>query len=139
MPASEPRRRQKRVWVPSLAAIVVLVHGLVPRIPEGYHAVIRWVCFLVLAYLAFKIAWEVSETLSGLYAVSAIAHNPFYPFQLTGRERTGLYLATIALAVVAIVVVRPEASAGAPGGGVDLRHAAPQAKRRRARPPRKPQ
>lgn len=138
MPApTSARRRQKRVWIPALVAIVVLVHGLIPSIPAGYHTVIRWVCCPVFFYLALKIAWEVNEALAGVYAVSAIANNPIYPLRLTDAERAGLYLVSIALAVVAIVILRseeePEAAAA---GGTDPasgeRHRrAPSAGRRR--------
>lgn len=118
MPAAKAGRpRQKRVWIPALVAIVVLVHGLVPSIPAGYHTVIRWVCCPVFFYLALKIAWEVNEALGGVYAVSAIANNPIYPLQFSSRERLALYLFSLALAVVAILILRSEEATRPAGRG----------------------
>jgi len=44
----------KRIWVPQIIASVLLVWALNPENPYGYYILLRWVCCVAFAYLAYQ-------------------------------------------------------------------------------------
>ena len=101
---------QKRMWIPQLIAVVMLLIALNPSNPYGYYTFLRFVCCAVFAYLAFLAFEQKKHLFAWLLVVTAIVYNPIIRVQLTRDIWTVVNMVTIIIAIVAAIFLKREMS-----------------------------
>lgn len=97
----------KRIWIPQIIAIVMLLWALNPDNPYGYYTFLRLVCFAVFAYLAFM-AFKLGlhDGWVWLSAIAAIVYNPIIRVHFTREIWSIINVFTIGIAIVSIFVFK---------------------------------
>ena len=106
-PQKTPR---KRMWIPQLIAVVMLLIALNPSNPYGYYTFLRFVCCAVFAYLAFLAFEQKIHLFMWLLVVTAVVYNPIIRIQLTRDIWTIINLITIIIAIVSAIFLKREIS-----------------------------
>jgi len=96
----------KRIWVPQLVAIVMLLWALNPGNPYGYYILLRWVCCGVFAYLAFKAFENRYQRWVWVLGITAAVYNPIIRVHLTREIWSVINVITIGIAVASIVTLK---------------------------------
>ena len=73
----------KRIWIPQLIAIAMLLWAFNPDNTYGYYKLLRWVCFGVFAYLTFKVPEQISSSWAWVFGITALVYNPIIPVHLS--------------------------------------------------------
>lgn len=98
----------KRVWVPQLIVIGMLLWALYPGNPYKYYTFLRIVCCGVFAFLAAAAYEQRRYFWTVLLGIVAIIYNPILPVHLTRGVWSILNLLTIAPAIGSIFIIREE-------------------------------
>lgn len=96
----------KRIWIPQVITIVMLLWALNPSNPYGYYILLRCVCCAVYVYLAVKSYLQKKEGWVWIFGVFALTYNPIFRFHLTREIWSIINIITIVLAAVSIAVLK---------------------------------
>ena len=96
----------KRIWIPQLVAIVMLLWALNPENPYGYYILLRWVCCGVFAYLALKAYEHEHQGWVWILSITAAVYNPIIRVHLTREIWSVINVITIGIAVASIVTLK---------------------------------
>ena len=96
----------KRIWIPQIILIPLLLFALNPSNPYVYYTFLRWICCVVFLYLTIralglgKFGWSV------VLVLMAIIYNPIIKvFAFRGIWNI-INLATIVIAIAAIFALQ---------------------------------
>ena len=95
----------KRIWIPQVIAIVMLLWALYPENPYGYYILLRWVCCAAFAFLAFQALARDKTPWVWIFGVTAVVYNPLFRIHLTREIWSVVNLATIFIAAASIFVL----------------------------------
>ena len=98
----------KRIWIPQVFTIAMLLWALNPHNPYGYYILLRWVCCAAFVYLAIQALAQDKEGWVWLFGVTAVVYNPIIRIHLTREIWSVVNVATIVVAVVSIFVLKVE-------------------------------
>ena len=100
----------KRVWIPQLIAIIMLLWALNPDNPYGYYRLLRLVCCVIFIYLCVV---SINYKLQGwpwVLGTVALVYNPLVPLHMTRGIWSVVNIATILIAAVSIYFLRKDDS-----------------------------
>ena len=98
----------KKVWIPQVIVIPLLLWALNPINPYGYYIFLRWVCCAVFVYLAIQ-AWNIErQGWVWVLGVTAAIYNPILRIHSTREIWSIVNLVTIGLAVASIFVLKSD-------------------------------
>lgn len=92
-------------WVPQVVVSGMLLWALNPENPYGYYILLRWICFIVFAYLALR-TWNIDKagwTLA--LGITALVYNPIFQVHLTRGIWSVVNIVTIGIALTSISVL----------------------------------
>jgi len=101
---------KKRMWIPQLIAVVMLLIALNPSNPYGYYTFLRFVCCAVFAYLAFLAFEQKIHLFAWLLVVTAVVYNPIVRINLTRDIWTAINMVTIIIAIASAIFLKREIS-----------------------------
>jgi hypothetical protein len=96
----------RRIWVPQLISILMLLWALNPDNPYGYYILLRWVTCGVFAYLAFQAFNQERQGWVWILGITAAVYNPIIRVHLTREIWSVLNVITIGIAVASIFVIK---------------------------------
>jgi FtsH-binding integral membrane protein len=96
-----------RIWIPQLTVICLLLWALNPSNPYSYYILLRWVCCAAFAYLALRAIATEQQDWVWILGLSAVIYNPVFPVHQAREIWTVINVATIVLAVVSILALKP--------------------------------
>jgi lipoprotein signal peptidase len=96
----------KRIFVPQIVVCLMLLWAMNPRNPYGYYVVLRLVCCAAFAYLAVQAVDQEKKGWAWLLGVTAVVYNPIMPIHLTREIWSVVNIATIAVAIGSICILR---------------------------------
>ena len=96
----------KKIWIPQVIAIVMLLWALNPENPYGYYIILRIVCCAIFVYLTYKCIWQKKEGLAWILGVTAFVYNPIIRIPLNREIWSVVNVITIIIAVVSIFHVK---------------------------------
>jgi pSer/pThr/pTyr-binding forkhead associated (FHA) protein len=99
-----------RVWIPQLVSILLLLIAFDTGNPYAYYTLLRWICCGCFTYLAFTALDRGKSEWAWILGVLALLYNPIWPLHLTRQMWTSINVATIGLAVVSVMALRPRDS-----------------------------
>lgn len=67
----------KRIWIPQVVAVIMLLIALRLDNPSGYYILLRWVVFGVFGYLTFLAIEEHLVGWGWIAGIVALVYNPF--------------------------------------------------------------
>ena len=102
----ESRRVTRRIWVPRLVAILMLLWALNPGNPYGYYILLRWVCCGIFAYLAFRGAEQGLQGWVWVFGITAAVYNPILPVHLTRELWLVVNIVTIGITVASVAAFK---------------------------------
>ena len=79
----------RKIWVPQLVVIGMLVWALNPTNPYGYYILLRWVCFGVFGYLALQAFDQRRQGWVWILGITAGLYNPIVPVHMTREISVG--------------------------------------------------
>ena len=98
----------KKVWIPQVIVILMLLWALNPLNPYGCYILLRWVCCAVFVYLAIQ-AWNIEKQgWVWILGVTAAIYNPILRIHSTREMWSIVNLITIGLAVASIFVLKSD-------------------------------
>ena len=102
----------KRIWLPQVIVVLMLLWALYPENPYGYYILLRWVCCPMFAYLAFQAFAQEKQGWAWVLGVTAAIYNPLIRVHL-GREIWSIVnLVTIGIAVASIFKIKGQTGRG---------------------------
>lgn len=104
MPEAE-RPPTRPVWAPQLLAVGMLALALTDM-PYGYYRLLRVVCFVLFALLAWRAATQPRLDLAITFGALAFIYNPLIPLHLGREIWTIVNLVTIAILLVSCLLLR---------------------------------
>lgn len=99
----------KRIWIPQLAASVMLAWALNSANPYAYYTLLRWVCCGVFAYLTLKAYEQGLQGWTWVLGVTAAIYNPLVRVHLTREIWTFVNVVTIVIAAASSFTLATEA------------------------------
>ena len=96
----------KRIWIPQVIVSPMLLWALNPENPYGYYILLRWVCCAAFAYLAIQALAQEKGGWVWILGVTAVVYNPIIRIHLTRDIWSVINVATIAIAIASIFVLR---------------------------------
>jgi len=96
----------KRIWIPQVVVIIMLLWALNPENPYNYYVLLRWICCATFIYLAFKAHSQKEHTLVWILGIAAVVYNPIIRVHLTREIWSIINVVTIGIAVASIVAVK---------------------------------
>lgn len=96
------RPTMKRICLPQILAIAMLLWALYPENPYAYYTLLRWVCFGVYGYLAFYAMKQKMDGWSWILGITAFIFNPLFPVYLTRTIWSFVDIAAIGIAFVSV-------------------------------------
>jgi hypothetical protein len=98
----------KKVWVPQLIAIFVLLWALNSGNPYKYYIMLRWVCCGIFAFLSLK-AFKIDRQLwAWILGLTAAVYNPIIPVHLKRELWSLVNVVTIGIAVASVFSLKFE-------------------------------
>ena len=98
----------KKIWIPQVIVIPLLLWALNPMNPYGYYIFLRWICCAVFVYLAIQ-AWHIEkEGWVWVLGVTAAIYNPIISVHSTREMWSIVNLVTIGLAIASIFVLKSD-------------------------------
>ena len=98
----------KKIWIPQVIVILMLLWALNPLNPYGYYILLRWVCCAVFVYLAIQ-AWNIEKQgWVWILGVTAAIYNPILRIHSTREMWSIVNLIAIGLAVASIFVLKSD-------------------------------
>ena len=98
--------KKQNLWIPQIAAIVLLLIAFNPNNPYGYYILLRWLLFGIFTYLAYR-AFELRKTeWLWILAFTGLIYNPIIPLHLGRDIWTLVNIITILIAVGSIFAPR---------------------------------
>lgn len=101
----------RRIWIPQVIVSAMLLWALNPENPYGYYILLRWVCCASFAYLAIKALEQEKEGWTWVLGVTAVVYNPIIRVHLTRDIWEIINIATIAVAVISVFVIKAHVTA----------------------------
>jgi len=95
MSEKNSKPRNKKIWVPHIVSIAMLIWALYPDNPYGYYTLLRFICCACFAFIAFRYHETGKETWVWIFAVAAIIYNPFIRIHLSREIWSVANIATI--------------------------------------------
>ncbi len=95
----------RKIWVPQLVVIGMLVWALNPTNPYGYYILLRWVCFGVFGYLALQAFDQRRQGWVWILGITAGLYNPIVPVHMTREIWSVINIATVLIAAASIVCI----------------------------------
>lgn len=86
----------------------MLLWALNPENPYGYYILLRWVCCAAFAYMALRAMEQEKQGLVWILGITAVVYNPIIRIHLTREIWSVLNVATIAIALISIWVLKTE-------------------------------
>lgn len=100
----------KRIWIPQAIIIPLLLLAFNPSNPYGYYIFLRWACCAAFVFLAIQ-ALSIGKTgWVWMLGVTGLIYNPIIIVHGTREMWTILNLITIVLAIISIVILKPDKS-----------------------------
>jgi len=96
----------KRIWIPQLISIVMLLWALNPENPYGYYILLRWVVCGAFSFLAVQAINRGKQGWLYVFGITALIYNPIVRVHLTREIWSVVNVVTIAIAVVSIFVMK---------------------------------
>jgi len=96
----------RRIWIPQIICSLMLIWALYPGNPYGYYILLRWICFGIFAYLAFKAFNQEQQGWVWILGITAAVYNPIIRVHLTRQIWSVLNVITIGIAVASIFVIK---------------------------------
>ena len=96
----------KKIWIPQVIVIVLLLLALNPDNPYGYYIFLRWVCCAAFVYLALHALTLEKSGWVWILGVTAVIYSPIFRVPGTRDMWSLINLATIGLAVASIFVLK---------------------------------
>jgi hypothetical protein len=96
----------KRVWIPQLISIIMLLWALNPTNSYAYYTLLRWVCCGIFAYLAFQSFEQKKQGWWWVLGITALFYNPIFPVHLNRKLWSVVNIVTIGIAMTSIFVLR---------------------------------
>ena len=97
----------KRVWVPQLVAVFMLLWALNSENPYSYYILLRWVCCPIFAYLAFRGHEFGQRDWVWVMGVTAAVYNPILRVHLTREIWSVVNVVTIGIALASVFAFGP--------------------------------
>ena len=107
----------KRIWIPQVIGIAMLLWALNPANPYAYYILLRWICCAIFACLAVQALRKKQSGWAWVLGVTAAIYNPFIPLHLNREIWTFVNIVTIAVALGSIFFLKM-----APAGETVRRH-----------------
>ena len=98
----------KYTKAPQIIAIIFLIIALNPSNPYGYYILLRWVCCIIFAYLAYQAFKNELSGWTWALGVLAFMYNPIIRIHLSRELWTLINLVSIAVAGISIKRLRIE-------------------------------
>jgi len=98
----------KRIWIPQVITVAMLLWALNPDNPYGYYILLRWVCCAAFAYLAIQTLGHKKQGWVWVLGVTAAIYNPIIRVHLTRDLWSIVNVATIVVAVASIFILKVE-------------------------------
>ncbi|HPD57541.1 MAG TPA: hypothetical protein P5294_02835 [Smithellaceae bacterium] len=92
----------KKIWIPQVIVIMMLMWALNPDNPYAYYKLLRWVCCGVFAYLAFQALEQENKNWVWILSITALIYNPIFPVHLNRQLWSIINVVTIGIALVSI-------------------------------------
>jgi presenilin-like A22 family membrane protease len=92
----------------------MLLWALNPENPYSYYILLRWVCCAAFAYLAFQALAQEKKGFVWVLVVTALVYNPVIRVHLTREIWSVINVATIAMAVASVFVLKAESGNSPP-------------------------
>jgi len=96
----------KRTWIPQVVVVPLLLWALNPENPYGYYLLLRWICCAAFAYLAIQAVAQEKGGWVWVLGVTAVVYNPIIRIHLTREIWSVINVATIAIAIASMFVLR---------------------------------
>ena len=94
--------KNKKIWIPQLIAVIMLVIALNPENPYGYYVILRIVCCVVFGYLAVIAHQQEKKEWTWILGITAFIYNPIFRVSLNREIWTIVNVITILIAMVSI-------------------------------------
>lgn len=95
----------KRLWIPQVICIGMLLWALNPANPYGYYILLRWVLCGAFSFLAVQAINQGKQGWLFVFGITALIYNPFLRVHLTREIWTVVNVVTIVLVVASIFVI----------------------------------
>lgn len=96
----------KRIWIPQVILILLLLYALNPSNPYGYYIFLRWICCIVFLYLTIRALSIGKLSWSLVLGVMAITYNPIIRVFALREIWNIINLATLAIAIASIFALK---------------------------------
>ena len=93
---------EKRLWIPQVICVPMLLWALNPNNPYAYYTLLRWVCCGVFAYLAHQSIEQKKQGWVWLLGITALIYNPIFPVHLNRELWSVVNVVSIGIAVASI-------------------------------------
>jgi hypothetical protein len=95
-----------RLWFPQVLAALLLLLGVGVGNLYGYYVLLRWICCPIFAYLGLVAHAEDRNNWAGPMGILALLYNPIFPLALGHELWIVINLATTALTLASILVLK---------------------------------
>lgn len=93
--------QMRRILIPQAIAILMLLWALIsPNDPAEYSILLRWVCCMIFAYLAFQAFFQGRKVWAEVLGITAMFYNPIIPAHLSSDFWLFINVITIVIAVL---------------------------------------
>ncbi len=99
---------EKRIWIPQIPVIGMLLWAFNPDNPYGYYILLRWVCCGVFAYLALNALKRAKQDWVWILGITALIYNPIFSVHLTRGIWQVLNAVTIIIAIATIIIFKKQ-------------------------------
>ena len=72
----------KKIWIPQIVAVIMLVIALNPDNPYGYYVLLRIVCCGMFGYLAVMAHQQEKKEWTWILGITAFIYNPIFRVSL---------------------------------------------------------
>jgi hypothetical protein len=96
----------RRIWIPQVIVVPLVLWALNPENPYGYYVLLRWICCAAFAYLAVQALAQEKGGWIWVLGVTAVVYNPIVRIHLTREIWSVINVATIAIAIASMFVLR---------------------------------
>lgn len=93
---------EKRLWIPQVICVLMLLWALNPNNPYAYYTLLRWVCCGVFAYLAYQSFEQKKQGLMWLLGITALIYNPIFRVHLNRELWSVVNVVSIGIAVTSV-------------------------------------
>jgi hypothetical protein len=94
--------KTRRIWIPQVVAIGMLLWALNPDNPYGYYVLLRWICCGIFAYLSFQALERGKRDWVWILGITALIYNPIVSVHLTRGIWQVVNIVTIVIALASI-------------------------------------